>query len=90
LYLLNQVSASNNVNCTPKADFAVDGAQKSFAQITDLGISYLAIDDVLVGRMKKIPLWFFAFYIDRSYESWVARDLQSRAQIKRICNPHKF
>jgi uncharacterized protein len=69
LYFLNQVSAKNEVNYTKKGDFIVDnkyifevgGSQKTFKQIADLENSFLAIDDVKVGRMNKIPLWLFGF-----------------------------
>jgi uncharacterized protein len=69
LYFLNQVSAIKAVNYTQKGDFIVDnkyvfevgGAQKSFSQIADLKESYLAIDDVQIGRGNKIPLWMFGF-----------------------------
>lgn len=69
LFFLNQVSAKNEVNYTKKGDFIVDnkyifevgGSQKSFSQIADLNDSYLAIDDVQVGRQHKIPLWLFGF-----------------------------
>jgi uncharacterized protein len=52
------------VNYTQKGDFIVDnkyvfevvGAQKSFTQMADLQDSYLAIDDVQMGRGNKITL----------------------------------
>jgi uncharacterized protein len=69
LYFLNQVSAKYDVNFTKMGDFIVDnknvfevgGSQKSFKQIADLPDSYLAIDDVQIGRSNKIPLWLFGF-----------------------------
>lgn len=41
--------------------FEVGGRRKSFKQIKDIPNSYLAIDDTLVGRGNKIPLWLFGF-----------------------------
>ena len=41
--------------------FEVGGRRKSFDQIKDIADSYLAIDDVEVGRGNKIPLWLFGF-----------------------------
>jgi uncharacterized protein len=69
LYFLNQVSAKYLVNFVKKGDFKVEnkylfevgGAQKSFTQIADEKNSYLAIDDVQIGRGNKIPLWLFGF-----------------------------
>ncbi len=39
----------------------VGGADKTFKQIKDIPDSYLAIDNVEVGRGNKIPLWLFGF-----------------------------
>ncbi|MBR5336430.1 MAG: ATP-binding protein [Lachnospiraceae bacterium] len=39
--------------------FEVGGKDKSFDQIKDIPDSFLAIDDVEVGRGNKIPLWMF-------------------------------
>jgi predicted AAA+ superfamily ATPase len=69
LFFYNQVSAKNAVNFVKKGDFIVDnqyvfevgGAQKSFTQIADIKDSYLAIDDVQIGRGNKVPLWLFGF-----------------------------
>lgn len=69
LYFLNQVSALHMVNSSLKGDFRVDqkyvfevgGAQKGFSQIADIKNSYLAIDDIQIGRGHKIPLWLFGF-----------------------------
>jgi uncharacterized protein len=69
LYFLNQVSAKYDVNYTKNGDFIVankyvfeiGGSQKSFSQIANLTDSYLAIDDVQIGRNQKIPLWLFGF-----------------------------
>lgn len=41
--------------------FEVGGRRKSFKQIKDIPDSYLAVDDTLVGRGNKIPLWLFGF-----------------------------
>ncbi len=69
LYFINQLSAKYAVNYVKKGDFSVEnkylfeigGAQKSFTQIADVKDSFLAIDDVQVGRGNKIPLWLFGF-----------------------------
>ena len=39
--------------------FEVSGRRKSFDQIEDIKDSYLAVDDVEVGREGRIPLWMF-------------------------------
>ena len=39
----------------------VGEADKSFNQIKDIPNSYLAIDNVELGRGNKIPLWLFGF-----------------------------
>lgn len=70
LFFLNQVSTKYVVNYAKKGDFLVEnkylfevgGAQKTFTQIADIQNSYLAIDDVQVGRGNKIPLWLFGFF----------------------------
>jgi uncharacterized protein len=69
LFFLNQVSARHAVNFSAKGDFIVDnkyvfeigGAKKSFTQIADVKESYLAIDEVKIGRGNKIPIWLFGF-----------------------------
>jgi uncharacterized protein len=70
LFFFNQVSAKYVVNSAKKGDFLVEnkylfelgGSQKTFTQIADIQDSYLAIDDVQVGRGNKIPLWLFGFF----------------------------
>lgn len=44
-----------------KYTFEVGGRRKTFKQIKDIPDSYLAIDDMAVGRGNKIPLWIFGF-----------------------------
>ena len=39
--------------------FEVGGVAKSFWQIKDEPDSFLAIDDIEIGRGNKIPLWMF-------------------------------
>ncbi len=67
-FFLNQLKSSGaEVKYPPKGDFIVNGKylfevggkDKSFAQIKDIPNSYLAIDDIEVGRGNKIPLWMF-------------------------------
>lgn len=68
-FFFNQVSRILPVNHTKIGDFLVDekyiievgGADKTFKQIKDVPNSYLAIDNVEVGRGNKIPLWLFGF-----------------------------
>ena len=67
-FFLNQLkSAGYGVLYPEKGDFIVDdkylfevgGKDKSFNQIKDIPNSFLAIDDVEIGRGNKIPLWMF-------------------------------
>lgn len=69
-FFLNQLrSAGHKVTYPTKGDFLVDdrylfeigGKDKSFDQIKDIPDSFLAIDDVEIGRGCKIPLWLFGF-----------------------------
>ena len=67
-FFLNQLKAAGHEILYPsKGDFIVDGKylfevggkDKSFDQIKDIPDSFLAIDDVEIGRGNKIPLWMF-------------------------------
>ncbi len=67
-FFLNQLkSAGHEVLYPDKGDFMVDdkylfevgGKDKSFNQIKDIPDSFLAIDDVEIGRGNRIPLWMF-------------------------------
>lgn len=66
-FFLNQVRQSHVVTYPPMGDFIVDGKwlfevggpSKSFDQIKDVPNSYLAIDEVEMGRGNRIPLWMF-------------------------------
>lgn len=68
-YFLNQLGVSHAVTYPRYGDYLVDdkwlfevgGAGKRFTQIKDLPSSYLAVDDIEVGRGNKIPLWLFGF-----------------------------
>ena len=61
------ITGSDADTGTTKGDFLIDGthtvevggADKSFEQIKDLPDSYLAIDDVEMGHLNRIPLWMF-------------------------------
>jgi hypothetical protein len=61
------VKQAHEVTYPAKGDFIVDGrwlfeiggAWKSFEQIKDEPDSFLAIDDIEIGRGNKIPLWMF-------------------------------
>ena len=41
--------------------FEIGGENKTFAQIKDIPDSYLAVDNIEVGRRCRIPLWLFGF-----------------------------
>lgn len=67
-FFLNQLKAAGHEILYPsRGDFIVDGKylfevggkDKSFDQIKDIPDSFLAIDDVEIGRGNKIPLWMF-------------------------------
>lgn len=67
-FFLNQLRSAGHEVLYPKTgDFVVDskylfevgGKDKSFNQIKDIPDSFLAIDDVEIGREGKIPLWMF-------------------------------
>lgn len=63
----SQLKVTHNVKCPLKGDFLVDdrflfevgGKRKSFEQIADLPVSFLAVDDTEVGHGNRIPLWMF-------------------------------
>ena len=60
-------SSGHDVLYPDKGDFIIDGRylfevggkDKSFNQIKDIPDSFLAIDDVEIGRGNRIPLWMF-------------------------------
>jgi len=64
-----QLAELASITSPEKGDYLVDGTylfevggnRKNFKQIKDIPNSYLAIDDTLVGRGNKIPLWLFGF-----------------------------
>lgn len=68
-YFNNALSGRYELTCPKKGDFRVDGRflfevggqGKGFGQIANLPDSYLAIDDLEVGRGARIPLWLFGF-----------------------------
>ena len=69
-FFLNQLRAAGHAVTYPAAgDFRVDGKWlfevgghgKTFGQIADVPDSYLAVDDIEVGRGNRIPLWLFGF-----------------------------
>ncbi|MCC8114062.1 MAG: AAA family ATPase [Bacteroidales bacterium] len=68
-FFVSQLAEIGSVTSSSKGDYVLDGkylfevggARKSFNQIKDIPQSYLAIDDTLVGRGNKIPLWLFGF-----------------------------
>ena len=66
-FFMNQLSQNHEVNYPTSSDslvdkkytFEVGGKGKSFDQIKDLPNSYLAIDNIEIGRKNRIPLWVF-------------------------------
>lgn len=68
-FFVSQLAEIGSITSPSKGDYVIDGkylfevggARKNFNQIKDIPNSYLAIDDTLVGRGNKIPLWLFGF-----------------------------
>jgi len=68
-FFYNQVHKDHSVLYRGVGDFVVDGEWtfevggkgKGFGQIKDLPNSFVACDNVSVGRGNKIPLWLFGF-----------------------------
>lgn len=66
-FFANQVGAAAPLTIPRQGDFLADGtylfevggSRKTFEQIADLPNSYLAIDDIEIGRGNRIPLWTF-------------------------------
>ncbi|MEE3314591.1 MAG: AAA family ATPase [Treponema sp.] len=67
-FFLNQMkSAGYTVNYPATGDFIVEGKylfevggkDKTFRQIKDIPDSFLATDDIEIGRKNRIPLWMF-------------------------------
>lgn len=66
-FFMNQLSQNHDVRYPSAGDFLVDmkytfevgGKGKNFDQIKDVKNSYLAIDNVEIGRTNRIPLWMF-------------------------------
>ena len=67
-FFLNQLRAAGYDVCFPvSGDFSVDGRflfeiggrKKTFDQIRDIPDSFLACDDMEIGRGNRIPLWMF-------------------------------
>lgn len=68
-FFANQVSSSNPLHISKQGDFLIDkhytievgGKDKSFEQIKDIKESFIAADDIVVGKGNKVPLWLFGF-----------------------------
>ena len=68
-FFLSQLETIAAVTYPARGDFLVDGRYlfevggpgKTFGQIADIPDSYLAVDDLEVGRGNRIPLWLFGF-----------------------------
>ena len=68
-FFCRMVSAMHSVSSGGRADFLVDGKftievggkKKRQEQISGKDNAYLALDDLPVGSMQRIPLWLFGF-----------------------------
>ncbi len=68
-FFANQVSAQYALNISKQGDFVVSGKytvevggkDKGFEQIKDIEESFIAADDMVVGKGSKVPLWLFGF-----------------------------
>ena len=66
-FFINQLSQAHEVRYPATGDFLIDrkylfevgGKGKTFDQIKDVENSYLAVDEVEIGRKNRIPLWMF-------------------------------
>lgn len=66
-FFANQLSAIGQLTMPEKGDFLlngknlfeVGGSSKDFRQIANIPDSYLAVDDVEIGHLNRIPLWMF-------------------------------
>lgn len=66
-FFANQLSAIGQLTMPAKGDFLLDGkylfevggSSKDFRQIANIHNSYLAIDDVEIGHLNRVPLWMF-------------------------------
>ena len=66
-FFFNQLSQAHEVRYPASGDFLIDrnylfevgGKGKSFDQIKDAENSYLAVDNIDIGRKNRIPLWMF-------------------------------
>ncbi|MBR4612837.1 MAG: AAA family ATPase [Kiritimatiellae bacterium] len=68
-FVLSQLEAVASVDYPPQGDFLVNGryllevggAGKKYRQIADIPDSFLAVDDLEIGRGNRIPIWLFGF-----------------------------
>ena len=68
-FFANQVSSANSLHISKQGDFLIDkryivevgGKDKSFDQIKDIKESFVAADDIVIGKGNKVPLWLFGF-----------------------------
>lgn len=66
-FFFNQLSKDHEVSYPKQGDFLINnqycfevgGKNKTFDQIKDLPDSYLALDNLEIGRKNRIPLWMF-------------------------------
>ena len=68
-FFANQLRQAHKVAVAGEGDFLINntytievgGKGKNFDQIKDVPDSFLAVDDVELGHLNKIPLWLFGF-----------------------------
>lgn len=66
-FFFNQMSKDHEVTYPKCGDFLIDdiyhfevgGKNKTFEQIKDIPNSFLAVDNIEIGRKNRIPLWMF-------------------------------
>ena len=66
-FFVSQLSSQHQVHYHNQGDFIIDdewvfeigGAQKTLKQLAGNPKSYAAIDDVVAGDGKRVPLWLF-------------------------------
>ncbi len=66
-FFVSQLSAQHQVHYHDRGDFLVDdhwvfeigGASKTLKQLAGHAQGYAAIDDVVIGEQRRIPLWLF-------------------------------
>jgi len=60
-YISGALSAGLNLGKGSLMDAKTSGAGKKYSQIADIPDSFLAVDDLEIGRGNRIPIWLFGF-----------------------------